>query len=88
MLLHFDCRACGTQHPSRLRIGKPHQLRMVMGAFGEVLEPCPLTGRWVTVRTDDLHWAPDAPDTADFWRPLPAVPGLTDQIPPPAPLPS
>ena len=58
MSLHFDCRACGTQHPSRLRIAKPHLLRVVMGGFGEVMEPCPLTARWVKVRFDDLHWVP------------------------------
>ena len=86
MALHFDCRACGTQHPSRLRIGKPHLLRMVMGAFGEVLEPCPLTGRWVPVRIDDLHWSADSSASADLWRPLPPLPELPAQPAPPAPL--
>ncbi|HEX6069172.1 MAG TPA: hypothetical protein VFZ18_05095 [Longimicrobiaceae bacterium] len=86
MALHFDCRACGTQHPSRLRIGKPHLLRMVMGAFGEVLEPCPLTGRWVPVRIDDLHWSADSSASADLWRPLPPLPELAGQPAPPAPL--
>lgn len=75
MSLQFDCHACGTRHPSRLRIGKPHLLRMVMHAFGEVLEPCPLTGRWITVRVDDLHWtvagaSGQEPEAADIWRPI------------------
>jgi hypothetical protein len=71
MSLHFDCRACGTQHPSRLRIEKPYLVRVVMGAFGEVLEPCPLTGRWVPVRSDDLHWT-DKPELSPPPAPLPA----------------
>lgn len=32
-----------------------------MRAFGEVMEPCPLTGRWSTVRVDDLHWIASPP---------------------------
>jgi hypothetical protein len=56
MPLLFDCRACGARHPSRLRVGDPHLLQTVMQAFGEVLEPCPTTGRWMPIRVDDLCW--------------------------------
>lgn len=93
MLLHFDCHACGTQHPSRLRIGKPHLLRMVMHAFREVLEPCPLTGRWITVRVEDLHWTADASsgphaEPVDLWRPLRAAVPQADANVTRLPLPS
>lgn len=56
MSLQFACRACGDRHPSRLRIPDPDLLRSVMHAFGEVLEPCPATGRWMPVRFGDLSW--------------------------------
>ena len=56
MSLQFDCRACGTRHPSRLRIGDPQLLQTVMTAFGQVLEPCPSTGRWMAITMDDLCW--------------------------------
>ena len=87
MSLQFACHACGTRHPSRLRISKPHLLRLVMGAFGEVMEPCPLTARWVKVRIDDLVWAdavvsptpqPVAPPTAEI---RPSIPRTIAPLP-------
>lgn len=65
MSLQFACSACGGLHPSRLRIADPHLLRSVMQAFGEVLEPCPGTGRWMPVRFGDLRWA-TTPAAAPF----------------------
>jgi hypothetical protein len=76
MYLHFDCRVCGARHPSRLRVANPQLLQTVMHAFGEVLEPCAVTGRWIAVRFDDLRW-----DT-------PASQAIVDRSPPYLPNPA
>lgn len=61
MSIVYHCTACDRTHPSRLPASRIRSFQEVISRIGEVSEPCPDTGRWVTVTYQQMEWVDDQP---------------------------
>jgi hypothetical protein len=60
MAVYYRCSGCGQEHPSRFR-ARDQQTLEALVPVGDFMEPCPVTGEWVTVCNTALQWGTGAP---------------------------
>lgn len=57
-MIQYCCPSCGGEHRSRLLALRPAYFRDVIPRLGDVVEPCPITEEWVTVKYENMRWDP------------------------------
>ncbi len=64
MSVIYRCPGCGEEHRSRLLASRASYFREVISQLGDILEPCPQTGAWISLGFADLSWREDEPSRA------------------------
>jgi hypothetical protein len=55
MAIYFRCSACGGEHRSQFQLGKSFLIDP-SNRFENNSEPCPTTGKQITLNKPDLFW--------------------------------